>query len=140
MLATGVKSPVPLNELEIHLREQLERAESIDQKTFDVAVRQLGQPVSIRTEFKKVERQTMKRKIIIAVAVFGFFLGTSIILPALAQHNHRNAAALSSGATFLSVKWATDEILPISLGLVITLGSITAVAKIINAGSKARMA
>lgn len=110
MLGAGVKSPVPLNELESHLREQLEGRGVIDEKIFDCAVRQLGRPGSIRSEFKKVERQSMKRKIIIGLAVFGFFVGTSIILPALAQHNKRNAGT-----------WATDEIVPVSIGCLVAL-------------------
>ena len=140
MLGAGVKSPVPLNELEMHLREQLERAEFVDQKVFDVAVRQLGNPLSIRTEFKKVERQTMKRKIIIGVAVFVFLVGTGIILPALGQHKQRNISALQAGESYFAVHWRTDEIIPLCIGLVITFGAVATLAKAIKGGSKARMA
>jgi len=64
MLAAGVKTPVPLEELESHLREEIERqvksglSEPI---AFEVSVKQVGQPQSLRNEFQKVERNIMKR-------------------------------------------------------------------------------
>jgi hypothetical protein len=64
MLAAGITTPVPLEELESHLREEIERqvksglSEPI---AFEVSVRQVGQPQFLRNEFKKVERNIMKR-------------------------------------------------------------------------------
>ena len=64
MLAAGIKTPVPLEELESHLREEIERqiksglSEPI---AFEVSVKQVGQPQTLRNEFKKVERNIMKR-------------------------------------------------------------------------------
>ena len=64
MMAAGIKTPVPLEELESHLREDIERqmksglSEPI---AFEVSVKQIGQPQSLRTEFKKVEKNIMKR-------------------------------------------------------------------------------
>ncbi len=123
MLTAGVKAPVPLNELELHLREQLERSGNVDQRVFDIAVRQLGHPVSIRTEFKKVERQTMKRKIIIGVAILAFLIGTGIILPALGQHKQRNYAALQAGENYFAIQWRPDEIWPLCMGITITFAA-----------------
>jgi hypothetical protein len=140
MSGAGVKSPAPLDELELHLREQLQRAESIDQKAFDIAVRELGNPISIRTEFKKVERQSMKRKIIIGVAILAFLFGTGIILPALGQHKQRNLAALEAGENYFAIHWRPDEVVPLCIGLVITLGAVAAGVKAVKASSKTRMA
>jgi hypothetical protein len=66
----------------------------------------------------------MKRKIMIATAVVAFLMGTSIIMPALAQHKHRNVVALSAGGNFFSVNWATDEVTMLSLGCLITLAAL----------------
>ena len=64
MLAAGIKSPVPLEELEIHLREEIERqmkSGSNEQKAFEISVQQIGQPKVLDNEFKKSERTFMKR-------------------------------------------------------------------------------
>jgi hypothetical protein len=56
MLAAGIKTPVPLEELESHLREETERQAKSGLNTesaFEAAVRQVGQPPALRTEFAK---------------------------------------------------------------------------------------
>ena len=56
MLAAGIKTPVPLEELEIHLREDIERQmrSGLDvQKAFEAATRQIGQARALRSEFEK---------------------------------------------------------------------------------------
>ena len=58
MLAAEIKSPVPLEELEIHLREEIERQMTSglsEQKIFNSAVQKIGQAHMIQNEFKKVE-------------------------------------------------------------------------------------
>ena len=57
MLATGIKSPVPLEELEIHLREEIERQTKTglnEQEAFKTAVQKIGQAPALKLEFKKV--------------------------------------------------------------------------------------
>jgi hypothetical protein len=57
MLAAGIKTPVPLEELEIHLREEIEqRMESgLDgQKAFETAVGRIGKANPLRQEFQKI--------------------------------------------------------------------------------------
>jgi len=57
MLAAGIKSPVPLEELESHLREDVERrvkSGADAQEAFDAAVQQIGQAHSLEAEFAKV--------------------------------------------------------------------------------------
>ncbi len=59
MLAAGIKSPVPLEELESHLREEFERqlqAGLSGQFAFDAAVRDIGQGAELKTEFAKGRR------------------------------------------------------------------------------------
>jgi hypothetical protein len=65
MLAAGIKTPVPLEELEIHLREEIERqmkSELNEQKAFEVAVRKIGSARTVQNEFMKVEETEEQRK------------------------------------------------------------------------------
>ena len=58
MLAAGIKSPVPLEELEIHLREEIDRhtRSGLDvAEAFKVAVENIGQGHVLQKEFEKVE-------------------------------------------------------------------------------------
>ena len=58
MLAAGVKTPVPLEELEGHLREEIERLMESgldEQSAFDTAVKNLGPAQALRDEFKKMK-------------------------------------------------------------------------------------
>jgi hypothetical protein len=119
MLAAGIKTPMPLDELEIHLREEIERQVNLgvsESNAFAVSVGQIGQPQSHNNEFKKVERKSGKRTAIILAGVFILLLGITMILPALGKHKQRNQAALSTGATFFNTKWAGDEIYGLELG------------------------
>jgi hypothetical protein len=56
MLAAGIKTPVPLEELEIHLREEIERQVKSglnEPEAFCSAVQKIGQPNLLKTEFTK---------------------------------------------------------------------------------------
>ncbi len=56
MFAAGVRAPVPLEELETHLREDIEqqlRAGTEPAQAFELAVRQMGEAVELNEEFKK---------------------------------------------------------------------------------------
>src|SRR5580704_4995444 len=55
MLAAGIKAPVPLEELELHLREEI--AQQIksgwsEQAACNVAVQKIGQPGLLKREFR----------------------------------------------------------------------------------------
>jgi hypothetical protein len=57
MLAVDIKSPVPLEELENHLREEFEtqiRAGVAPARAFEIAARRLGSPAAVQQEFGKV--------------------------------------------------------------------------------------
>jgi hypothetical protein len=65
MRAAGIKTPVPLEELEIHLREEIERqmeSECDGQKVFDVAIRKIGEASTLETEFTKIGESIMNAK------------------------------------------------------------------------------
>jgi hypothetical protein len=85
MLAAGIQTPVPLEELEIHLREEIERQVQSGlsgQQAFEATVQQIGQPGSLKGEFKKIERTSMKQILKIVAALL---LGVAIQLPGLFQ-------------------------------------------------------
>lgn len=57
MLAAGIKMPAPLEELEGHLREEVERRVKSgvnSQRAFEIAAEKIGSPLVLKTEFKKV--------------------------------------------------------------------------------------
>jgi hypothetical protein len=59
MLAAGIKTPVPLEELEIHLREEIDQhviSGLNEEEAFQAAVKRIGQAGQIQKEFKKVEK------------------------------------------------------------------------------------
>lgn len=56
MLAAGIKTPVPLEELEIHLREEIEQQMKSglnDQDAFNFAIQKIGQASALKSEFVK---------------------------------------------------------------------------------------
>ena len=88
MRAAGIKTPVPLEELEIHLREEIERQVESglnEQEAFELSSKQIGQPAILKTEFKKNENTAMKK-----IGILATFIGTVIILRILT--NIPNAA------------------------------------------------
>ncbi len=81
MLAAGIQSPVPLEELESHVREETERLATSgmdEQKAFEISVQQIGRPKGLKHEFKKSERLPMKR---IFKFVTAFLVGVALQLP-----------------------------------------------------------
>ena len=59
MLAAGIKTPVPLEELEIHLREEIERRMKTglnEREAFNAAIRQIGEGKNLKQEFSKTEK------------------------------------------------------------------------------------
>lgn len=92
MLAAGIKSPVPLQELEIHLRDEIERQTKSgldEQNAFEISVQQIGQPKVLKNEFKQSERTFMKRIAVILAVLFGMVFGGAMVLPALGQWRER---------------------------------------------------
>lgn len=99
MLAAGIKTPVPLEELESHLREDVESQmrSGLDAKqAFEISVARIGEPARIRTEFKKTGATGIirLRTIALLLALFGTVLGGSMVLPALGQWRNRGVLHL----------------------------------------------
>lgn len=115
MLAAGIKARVPLEELENHLRDEVERQVKSGlngQEVFEISIRQIGQPKTLKREFKKTERTFMKKIMIILAGIFGVMFGPGLILPALAKHNNLGI-------------WNFNIVWPIVLGTLITLIGIS---------------
>ncbi len=58
MLAAGIKTPVPLEELETHLREEIERQTESglsETEAFKVSMQKIGPAQAVKNEFRKVE-------------------------------------------------------------------------------------
>jgi hypothetical protein len=67
MLAAGIKTPVPLEELEIHLREEIERQMQSGLSAplaFGIAAKQIGRAPELKREFKKVSAPLEMQRII----------------------------------------------------------------------------
>jgi hypothetical protein len=67
MLAAGIKTPVPLEELEIHLREDIAQQMQSGlsaQPAFGIAVKKIGQAPELKREFKKISGPMEMQKII----------------------------------------------------------------------------
>jgi len=114
MLVGGIKSPVPLDELETHLREDLERRmlSGVDEpQAFEIAVQEIGRPNMLKNEFGKNERKTMRRTMIILLGIFAVLFGPAIFLPALAQHRNQGT-------------WTSAMIIPVVLGVALTLAGV----------------
>jgi len=84
MLAAGIKTPVPLEELEGHLREEIERQMKLglsEQKAFEDSILRIGQPEILGNEFKKSEGIIMK-----IIGIFVAVVGAVIISRILTEH------------------------------------------------------
>jgi hypothetical protein len=92
MLAAGIKFPVPLEEMEGHLREEIERqmkSGSSAQKAFEISVQKMGGPQILNREFEKTERTTMKKTLIILAGIMGVLIGMALIMPAAHLYNEQ---------------------------------------------------
>ena len=99
MLAAGIKTPVPLEELESHLREDVERQIQLGmsaQEAFDAAVERVGQASALKSEFEKAggTKEARPRKqlwsgfaMTAGLFVTGVSLGYFGVLPMVLQAN-----------------------------------------------------
>ena len=111
MCRAGIKTPAVLQELEGHLRDEIDRQSQTgrsEQTAFELASAHLGRPDLLKAEFHKVERKMMKRIAVVVFGIFAILFGPGMILPALAKHRH-------SGI------WNLDIVWPIVVGTAITL-------------------
>ena len=125
MLAAGIKQPVPLEELESHLRENIEqqmRSGLNAEKAFESAVQNIGQAKPLKIEFKKIDAGNWNRPL--ALIAWILFV-ISFFLPALGDGLGWQCAGLSATAVFLF--WPVTGWMPIHLEL-LTLANLLMVA------------
>ena len=106
MAAGGIKSSAVLDELESHLREDVERQlrAGLDaQQVFEIAVQRIGQASTLKTEFENARgtMETRLRKYLWRASAIGaglFVTGVSlcyfVLLPPILQANRQYAAWL----------------------------------------------
>lgn len=87
MSAGGVNDPTVLDELESHVREEVERqmrAGVETQKAFELAVRKIGPASALKNEFRKSSGPVIVEKLMLGAAVlvlaFGIFLSAVTIV------------------------------------------------------------
>jgi hypothetical protein len=101
MLAAGIKTPVPLEELEIHLREEIERQVKSglsEQEIFNSAIQKIGQAHTVQNEFKKIAATKEERewKFVQILLLISVSLG-SALLGGMELFKIGNCSALTSG-------------------------------------------
>jgi hypothetical protein len=88
MRDAGIKFPTPLEELEIHLREEMERQMKSglsEQKAFEISVHEIGQPKILTSEFKKSERTFMNQTVKMSAGIIGSIAGMALMTPGTIQ-------------------------------------------------------
>jgi len=118
MLAAGIQTPVPLEELETHLREDIEQrlqSGSDEQSAFESAVQKIGHAHLIQGEFQKVETVRNDRAwkikqllVMLGVGLFPIWIGSMALLKsgsfALSSSGER-MSSLASLAVFSLLFW-----------------------------------
>jgi hypothetical protein len=119
MLAAGIKTPVPLEELESHLREEIGRLVKSgldDQKAFNTAIQKIGPVQAIQNEFEKVEETQQGRNWILFEILF---LAAALLYPFLVgglafffksgsfseMTSSQQMSGLAAAATFSLLAW-----------------------------------
>jgi hypothetical protein len=110
-------SPDPLDELESHLRDEVENgiaAGMEEARAFTAATLLLGSPTELRNEFHNLQPEpiTMKHKILLALGIFMLFaFDLGLILPGVAKMKEHGA-------------FATADLLAFGAGLVIFVAAL----------------
>ena len=83
MLAAGIKTPVPLEELECHLREAVQKltASGMEpQVALAAAIKKIGLPIPLQAEFTKVDKKSrLTEQFVINLLVYALWF--CLVLP-----------------------------------------------------------
>jgi hypothetical protein len=88
MLAAGVNAPVPLDELETHLRETITQhihSGLTPQAAFAISTQDIGEPQTLHAEFNKNEKPFMNQIAKIISGFAGLLLGAALMIPGCIQ-------------------------------------------------------
>jgi len=110
MLAAGINSPVPLDELELHLREDIERdmkSGMNGREIFNLAVQKIGQAQELKTEFAKVNKlegnASMKNSRIVSNLALAVVLVATVWLTHLATEIWTQTLSPKDGLVHIGV-------------------------------------
>jgi hypothetical protein len=114
MTAGGIKEPAVLDELESHLREEIERqtrAGANEELAFAVAAQKIGSATALKTEFHKNGSVRPLEKLMIAIAVlvaaFGVFLMSAAMILCYSGRGERLVGFAALGLILLTIfKWS----------------------------------
>src|SRR5580658_4922535 len=133
MLAAGIKSPVPLEELEGHLREEIEqqmKAGSNAQDALNSAVQKIGPAQALKGEFDKVVESKKSSKIdhnrlyctILAIlAVFNANTAVDLLISQIRLYNLQlPVGSLPPGLPDASHPWMTAIIFAYTMAMAVT--------------------
>ena len=128
MLAAGIKSPVPLDELEIHLRDEIERQMKsglTELQAFVFATQQMGEAGLLKNEFSKDHTFHWIRTL--AWAAWGTF-AISFFLPAYEDWRGWKCALLSAEWEFMPgiarTDWADIHFALLTLANLLMIASV----------------
>lgn len=118
MLAAGIKSPVPLEELESHLREEIGqqiKSGRNEAEAFNSAVQKIGQAQMVQSEFSKVEESRKVRNakvveivILAATSLYALIMGSFFLFKIRGYSeltSGQQMSALAACATFALLVW-----------------------------------
>ena len=103
MQAGGIKSPVPLDELESHLRDDVERSIKNGmsaQQAFKAAAGRIGQAGTLRSEFQKNGNDLRKK-----IGTFAVLVGAVVILRILLKYRE------------MGYVWKTEQLMWLLFGI-----------------------
>jgi hypothetical protein len=127
MLAAGIKMPVPLEELEIHLREEIERQVKSglnEQNAFEISAQTIGEVRSLKIEFKKIDTENWNRPL--AWTAWTLF-AISFFIPAYADMLGWRCAGMSATAVtwaeFWHGNWPTIHLASLTLANLLVIAS-----------------
>jgi hypothetical protein len=118
MLAAGIKTPVPLEELESHLRDEIEQHMKSGwpgQRAFEVSVLHIGPPELLKNEFKQSEGPFMKPTTKISAGIAGLCAGAALQIPGSLQL--RDELVMADGRLglwllgWLLIVWSLQQII-----------------------------
>ncbi len=128
MLTAGIKAPAPLDELELHLREEIERQMKnglTETRAFVFATQQMGEAGMLKNEFQKDRARTWNRPL--AWAAWGTFV-ISFLLPAYEGGFGWQCALLSAEAEFTPgfahASWGTIHLALLTLANLLMIASV----------------
>ena len=116
MLAAGIKTPVPLEELEIHLREEIERQTEAglnETEVFKASVQKFGPAQVVQNEFRKVEARKEDRQWQLMQIMFVALTGlVPILVPIAGFSRHGVFWEMTSGQIIASLAaWLSFSLL-----------------------------